>query len=109
MPAQEVELVADGALEAFAHVDVEVAERVGAHLGPARRVPRRLVDPDGGATGSRSAIWKSVGQGRSAARVSGRLRAAPRAARAQNSLRNVGPAMARKRGSASAVVIAASE
>src|SRR4051794_13527165 len=44
MPAQEVELVADGALEAFGHVDVKVAERVGAHLGPARRVPRRLVD-----------------------------------------------------------------
>src|SRR5436190_21153737 len=54
MPAQEVQLVGDGTLEALAQVDVEVAERVPAHLGPAGRAPRRLLDR--GRRGDRVAV-----------------------------------------------------
>ena len=55
MPAQEVQLVGDGPLERGAGVDVEVADRVGAHLGAAGRPPGgvlgRLDRGDGVAVG----------------------------------------------------------
>ncbi len=47
---QEGEVVGDGDLEAYVEVDVEVADRVGAHLGESgpRELPRRgLVRSDG--------------------------------------------------------------